>query len=47
MGCQGYLMRYMDETNWYRTNGLEKLSDKTSLMQLMKKYEFYVQFNLK
>lgn len=44
MGCQGYLMRYLDEVTALRIREPEKLKDAVFLRQLMKRYDFYTQF---
>jgi len=46
MGCQGHMMRYMDEVNAIRVREPEKLKDEGFLGLLMKKYDYYVQFKL-
>jgi len=44
MGCQGYLMRYLDEVNAIRAREPEKLKDADFLNLLMKKYDYYIQY---
>ena len=44
MSCQGRLMSYMDEFNYYRANMPEKLSDEAFLSELMKKHDCYANF---
>ena len=44
MGCQGGCMRYLDEVNWLKANGPEKLKDGAFLDQLMRKYNYFIQF---
>jgi len=44
MGCQGHLMRYLDEVNACRVREPEKLGNEEFLLQLMKKYDYYIQF---
>ena len=43
-GCQGNMMRYLDEVNAIRAREPDKLKDAEYLHQLMKKYDFYVQY---
>ena len=47
MGCQGYLTRYLDEVTVLKEREPAKLNDESFLTELMKKYDFYVQFKLK
>jgi quercetin dioxygenase-like cupin family protein len=44
MGCQGSCMRYLDEINWFRANEPEKLKNPEFLDQLMRKYNYFIQF---
>ena len=43
-GCQGYMMRYLDEVNVIKKKEPDKLKDSEFLHQLMRKYDFYIQF---
>ena len=44
MGCQGSCMRYLDEVNWLKANEPDKLKDASFLDQLMRKYNYFIQF---
>ena len=44
MGCQGYLMRYLDAVNVIKVREPDKLKDVDFLKSLMRQYDFYVQF---
>ena len=44
MGCQGYMMRYLDEVYLLQNREPAKLKDADFLNQLMKKYGFFVQY---
>ena len=43
-GCQGYLMRLMDELHTYKVREPAKLADPEFMRNLMKKYNYYVMF---
>ena len=46
IGCQGYMMQYLDEVNSIKASAPEKLQDEECLRRLMKKYDFYVRYQL-
>ena len=46
MSCQGHLMSYMDEYNYYRVNMPEKLNDEAFLSGLMLRHDFYTRFDI-
>ena len=45
-GCQGFLMRLMDELHYYQVKEPEKLGDKDFVRQIMKKHDYYVFYGL-
>lgn len=45
-GCQGFLMRLMDELNFYKVRDPEKLKDKSFVGHIMKKHDYHVYFGL-
>lgn len=43
-GCQGFLMRLMDELHFYQVREPEKLKDKDFIREIMKKHDYHVFF---
>jgi hypothetical protein len=44
MGCQGFLTRFMDAANTYKTTDPAKLKDAAFVRELMTKHDYHVLF---